>query len=127
MNARLREHFGAEADWPELTLLIRPYLRLVVEALGPRDAVTFLSAARSALDEEGARAGTIQLGFAAYLWARLDSRAWGTSLAKTSAWEAALTMHRLAALAPGPGLGAHLDAALNACRGPRPAALSVRT
>ncbi|MER7520702.1 hypothetical protein [Streptomyces sp. NPDC126499] len=115
LNVRLRERFGDEADWPEVTGLIAPYLRIVIDALGPGDAVTFLTAVRHALDEEESRAGTIHLGFGAHLWARLEAASWGNSLAKTSAWEAALTMHRLAVLAPEPGLGAHVDAALRAC------------
>ncbi|WMX43756.1 hypothetical protein [Streptomyces roseicoloratus] len=126
LYGHLRERFGDEAEWPEATGLIAPYLRIVVEALGPGDAVTFLTAVREALDEEAAREGTIHLGFGAYLWARLEAVSWGCSPAKTSAWEAALTMHRLARLTPEPGgpvLSALVDSALRACGGRRLAAV----
>ena len=119
LYVHLRERIGDETDWTEETGLIAPYLRIVIEALGPADAVTFLTAVREALDEEAAREGTIHLGFGAHLWARLEAVAWGdpgSSPAKTSAWEAALTMRRLARLAPGPGLPVLVDSALRACR-----------
>ncbi|MFF0428839.1 hypothetical protein [Streptomyces sp. NPDC004520] len=117
LNVRLCEHFGDAADWAEVTSLIAAHLRVVVSALGPECAVTFLSAARRALDEEESRAGTIHLGFGGHLWTQLEDVTWGASpLARTSAWDAMLTMHRLSALEPTPGLAAHLDIALDACR-----------
>ncbi|MEU6622896.1 hypothetical protein ABZ926_19310 [Streptomyces litmocidini] len=117
LNVRLCERFGDAADWAEVTSLTASLLRVVVTALGPEDAVAFLTAARRALDEEESRAGTIHLGFGAHLWTHLEDVSWGASaLARTSAWDAMLTMHRLSVLAPDPGLGAHLDSALEACR-----------
>ncbi|MEU0405145.1 hypothetical protein ABZ318_34030 [Streptomyces sp. NPDC006197] len=117
LNVRLCERFGDEADWAEVTSLTASLLRVVVSALGPEDAMAFLTAARRALDEEESRAGTIHLGFGAHLWTHLEGVSWGSSaLARTSAWEAMLTMHRLSVLAPEPGLGAHVDSALEACR-----------
>ncbi|MFI8368199.1 hypothetical protein [Streptomyces sp. NPDC085466] len=116
LYAHLRERFGDEAGWPEATALIAPYLRIVVDALGPEDAVTFLTAVRSALDEETAREGTIHLGFGAHLWSRLDAVAWDGSPARTSAWEAALAMHRLAALMPSSRLADLVDIGLRSCR-----------
>ncbi|MEU2235032.1 hypothetical protein ACH4A8_07480 [Streptomyces vietnamensis] len=117
LNVRLCERFGDAADWAEVTSLTASHLRAVVSALGPERAVTFLTAARRALDEEESRAGTIHLGFGAHLWTHLEDAAWSPSpLAGTSAWDAMLTMHRLSVLAPDPGLAAHLDAALDACR-----------
>lgn len=117
LNARLCERFGDAADWPEVTSLTASHLRVIVSALGPSGAVAFLAAARRALDEEESRAGTIHLGFGAHLWTHLEGVSWGTSpLARTSAWEAMLTMHRLSVLAPDPGLGVHVDSALDVCR-----------
>ncbi|MFE0644892.1 hypothetical protein ACFW2Y_25260 [Streptomyces sp. NPDC058877] len=117
LNVRLCERFGDVVDWPEVTSLTASHLRAVVSALGPEGAVPFLTAARRALDEEECRAGTIDLGFGAHLWTHLEGVSWGASpLARTSAWESMLTMHRLSALAPEPGLRAHVDIALDACR-----------
>ncbi|MFF9145858.1 hypothetical protein ACF1BN_13465 [Streptomyces sp. NPDC014861] len=116
LDAHLRERFGDEAQWPEATALMAPYLRIVVDALGPEDAVTFLTATREALDEEAARAGTIHLGFSAHLWSRLDAVSWDASPARTSAWEAALAMHRLAALMPSARLADLVDTGLRSCR-----------
>ncbi|MER5203487.1 hypothetical protein [Streptomyces sp. NPDC002825] len=117
MNVRLCERFGDVADWAEVTSLIASHLRVVVSALGPECAVTFLTAARRALDEEESRAGTIHLGFGAHLWTHLEDVTWSASpLARTSAWDAMLTMHRLSVLAPDPRLDAHIDSALDACR-----------
>ncbi|WP_030693873.1 hypothetical protein [Streptomyces globisporus] len=117
LNVRLCERFGDAADWAEVTSLTASLLRVVVSALGPEDAMAFLTAARRALDEEESRAGTIHLGFGAHLWTHLEDVSWGASaLARASAWDAMLTMHRLSALAPEPGLGAHVDSALEACR-----------
>ncbi|MFE6225017.1 hypothetical protein [Microtetraspora glauca] len=116
LYGHLRERCGDEAGWPEATVLIAPYLRIVVDALGPEDAVTFLTAVRGALDEETARAGTIHLGFGAHLWSRLDAVCWHGSPARASAWEAALAMHRLAALMPSAGLPELVDMALRSCR-----------
>ncbi|MFF2775438.1 hypothetical protein ACFVU3_11060 [Streptomyces sp. NPDC058052] len=116
LYAHLRERFGDETGWPEATVLIAPYLRIVVDALGPEDAVTFLTAVRGALDEETARAGTIHLGFGAHLWSRLDAVSWDGSPARTSAWEAAMAMHRLAALMPSSRLVDLVDLGLRSCR-----------
>ncbi|MFF0476889.1 hypothetical protein [Streptomyces sp. NPDC004284] len=117
MSVRLCERFGDVADWAEVTSLIASHLRVVVSALGPEHAVTFLTAARRALDEEESRAGTIHLGFGGHLWTHLEDVVWSPSpLAGTSAWDAMLTMHRLSALAPDPRLDAHVDSALDACR-----------
>ncbi|SEE01844.1 hypothetical protein [Streptomyces sp. TLI_105] len=117
LNVRLCERFGDAADWAEVTSLTASLLRVVLSALGPEDAMAFLTAARHALDEEESRAGTIHLGFGAHLWTHLEDVSWGASaLARASAWDAMLTMHRLSVLAPHPGLGAHVDSALEACR-----------
>ncbi|MER7535792.1 hypothetical protein ABTX77_13545 [Streptomyces sp. NPDC097704] len=117
LNVRLCERFGDAAEWAEVTALTASHLRVVVSALGPEDAMTFLAAARRALDEEESRAGTIHLGFGAHLWTHLEDVPMGASpLARASAWDAMLTMHRLSVLDPEPGLGAHLDSALDACR-----------
>ncbi|MCZ0978357.1 hypothetical protein O1L60_01305 [Streptomyces diastatochromogenes] len=77
LNVRLCEHFGDAADWSEVTSLIASHLRVVVAALGSEHAVSFLAAARRALDEEESRAGTIHLGFGAHLWTHLEDVAWG--------------------------------------------------
>ncbi|MFF8410106.1 hypothetical protein [Streptomyces omiyaensis] len=119
LHAHLRERFGHEDGWTEATSLIAPYLRIVVDALEPEDAVTFLTAVREALNEEAARAGTIHLGFGAHLWSRLDAGFWDASPAKASAWEAALAMHRLATLVPSPGLPDLVDTGLRCCRSVR--------
>ncbi|MGW4051215.1 hypothetical protein ACWENA_10325 [Streptomyces sp. NPDC004779] len=116
LYAHLRERFGDEAEWPEATALMAPYLRIVVDALGPEDAVTFLTAVREALDEEAARAGTIHLGFSAHLWSRLDAVSWDGSPARASAWESALALHRLAALMPSSRLTDLVDTGLRSCR-----------
>ncbi|WP_225803885.1 hypothetical protein [Streptomyces sp. NK15101] len=117
LNARLYERFGDAAGWAEVTSLTASLLRGVVSALGPEDAMAFLTAARRALDEEESRAGTIHLGFGAHLWTHLEDAPRGASaLARAAAWDAMLTMHRLSVLAPEPGLGAHVDSALEACR-----------
>ncbi|WP_369142263.1 hypothetical protein [Streptomyces sp. R44] len=117
LNVRLCERFGDVADWAEVTSLIAAHLRVVVSALGPEHAMTFLAAARRALDEEESRAGTIHLGFGGHLWTHLEDAAWSPSpLAGTAAWDAMLTMHRLSVLAPDPRLDVHVDSALDACR-----------
>ncbi|MFD8640051.1 hypothetical protein ACFV14_07060 [Streptomyces zaomyceticus] len=94
-------------ECPEVASLVAPYLRIIRSALPAAEAERFFARALDAHEEERRRAGSLQLGFSAYLWDGLGE-SWGGTLAHTSAWEAMQAIRHLVRKASGADLAAYL-------------------